>query len=217
MKKSILIILALLSTSAIFGQRISIGSEAGFISSINTDYTITDFENRRNTYYSGLNVNYKYNHRLSFTSGIHYLRQGYRHSTCYIFEEGVKNQLTGKIDFLTLPLIANIHIGKSKRFVASVGLLGNYNIKAVQDYPEPIGGCLIGYPEDLTETTQNFGFGGIAGIGYKLFDNDNFEGIFMIKYYQGLSNTFKNPYSFDYDINKRYSSVLSTLTLNYKL
>jgi len=216
-KSTILTFLIILtSISFSFGQKISLGSEVGFISSINTDFKIIDIENRRNSYFIGLNLNYKYNDRLSFTSGIHYLRQGYRHSTCYIFEEGVKNQLVGKIDYLTIPISANIHLLKSRRLITSFGLIGGYNIKAVQDYPNPIGGCEIYYEPDLTRTIKDYSVYGSIGIGYKLLDNDEFELISNIRYFQGLTNIMKNPYP-NITWVDRHSSLLLSIGFNYKL
>ncbi len=218
MKPTLTILITLLVTTSTFGQNFSIGSEVGIISSINTDYKITDIENRRNTFYSGLNLNYKYDNRLSFTTGLHYLRQGYRHSTCYIFEEGVKNELIGKIDYLTIPVTANIHFLKSRKLITTFGLLGAYNIKAVQDYPEPIGGCEIYYIPDLTDFTRKYSISGIIGIGYKFFENDKVELISNIKYYQGLTNTFNNPFpDITWNIKEQYSSILLTFSFNYKL
>lgn len=209
-------LIILTSISFSFGQKFSLGSEVGFISSINTDFKITDIENRRNSYFIGLNLNYKYDDRLSFTSGLHYLRQGYRHSTCYIFEEGVKNQLVGKIDYLTIPISANIHLLKSRRLITSFGLIGAYNIKAVQDYPNPIGGCLIYYEPDLTKTRKQYSVYGNIGIGYKLLDNDKIELISYIRYFQGLTNTMKNPFP-NITWVDRHSSLLLSIGFNYKL
>jgi hypothetical protein len=219
MKKTTLFVtMILMTTNVVFGQNFSIGGEFGVTSSINNYYKVTDFENRRNTYYGGLSFNYQYNDRLSFSTGLHYLRQGYRHSTCYIFQEGVKNQLVGKIDYLTIPVSVNIHFLKSRKLITTFGLLGGYNVKAVQDYPEPIGGCEIYYTPDLTSSTQEFSLSGIVGIGYKAFENDKIELIPIIKYYHGLTNTFRNPIGeMPLIIKRKYSSVLITISINYKL
>ncbi len=215
---ALFITMILMTTTVVFGQKFSIGGEFGVISSINNDYKGTDFENRRNTYYGGLNFNYKYNDRLSFSTGLHYLRQGYRHSTCYIFEEGVKNQLVGKIDYLTIPVSANIHFLESRKLIATFGLLGGYNIKSVQDYPEPIGGCEIYYSPDLSSSTQDFSISGIVGLGYKVFENENIELISSLKYYQGLTNTFRNSIGeMPVIVRRKYSSALMTIDFNYKL
>jgi hypothetical protein len=201
-------------TSTISAQKLIIGSEIGLISSINTDYNLTDIENRRNTYYSGLNVNYNFNERLTFTTGLHYLRQGYRHKTCYIFEEGVKNELAGKLDYLIIPLALNVNFGRSNKILTTAGIYGAYNIKAVQDYPEPIGGCKIYYIEDLSDYTYDYTLGGIIGAGYRIFENDKFQINSMIKYYQGLKNASKVE---EIDIKRKYSSALITVTINYKI
>jgi hypothetical protein len=152
------------SISNSFSQKVSLGSEVGIVSSINTDFNIINIENRRNSYFIGLNLNCKYYNRVSFTTGFQYLRQGYRHSTCYTFEEGVKNQLVGKIDYLAIPISANIHLLKSRRLITSFGLIGAYNIKAIQDYPKPIGGCEIYYEPDLTKTIKLHSVYGNIGV-----------------------------------------------------
>jgi len=215
---ALFITMILMTTTVVLGQKFSIGCEFGVTSSINNDYKVTDFENRRNTYYGGVNFNFKFNDRLSFLTGLHYLRQGYRHSTCYIFMEGLKNQLVGKTDYLTMPISANIHFLKSRKLIATFGLMGGYNIKAVQDYPESIGGCEIYYIPDLSSSTQDFSISGIVGLGYKIFDSDKFELISSVKYYQGLTNSYKNPYAdIPLNIDRKYSSAVLTMNINYKL
>lgn len=215
---TILLTMILATTTIVFGQKFTIGGEFGINSSINNDYEITDFQNRRNTYYGGLNLNYQFNERLSFSSGLHYLRQGYRHSTCYIFEEGVKNQLVGKIDYLSIPLAVNLHLLKSRKLIATLGLLSGFNINAIQDYPEPIGGCEIYYLPDLSSVTQDFSLSGIIGIGYKVLETNRVELIPTFKYYQGLSNIYKNPRpDISLDIDRKYNTALVSILLNYKL
>ena len=128
MKSIIFLILTIMTTSSLFAQKNSIGGETGAMSSINTDYEVTDFENRRNTYYVGLNFNYNYTEKITFTSGLHYLQQGYKHKTCYIFEEGVKNELVGKLDYIILPISVNFSFGKSNRLIATIGAYGGLNV-----------------------------------------------------------------------------------------
>ncbi len=218
MKGAILLLTMVLVTTNVFGQNFTIGGEFGVSSSINNDYEITDFENRRNTYYAGLNLNYQFNERITFSLGLHLLRQGYRHSTCYVFEEGVKNQLVGKIDYLTMPITANFYLLKSRKLVTTIGLLGGYNTKARQVYPEQIGGCDIYYVPDLSLVTQDFSWSGIIGLGYKVVETNRIELIPMVKYYQGLTNTFKNPRpDISLNIDRKYSTALLSVMLNYKL
>jgi Outer membrane protein beta-barrel domain len=225
MKTTLTILITIMTITFSFGQKFSLGSEVGIISSISTKYNITDFKNRRNTYYNGLNLNYHFNDRLSFTTGFHYLRQGYRHSTCYTFKEGVKNELVGKIDYLTIPISANIHLLKSKKLMATFGLVGGYNIKAAQDYPRAIGGCKIYYISDLAPSTKKYSISGIVGIGYKILENDKFELISNVKYYQGFSNSYNNPNS-DTEvrmggvylkIDRKHSSAVMTMNFNFKI
>jgi len=216
--KTISIIILTLITTSLYGQKISIGTELGVISSINSNYEVTDFNNRRNSPFIGLNLNYKFTPRLSFSTGILYLRQGYRHTTCYFFDEGVKNELVGKFDYLSMPITASLYWLKSRKLITNFGLLGSFNIQAAQDHPEPRGGCEFYYIPDLTASTQKYSISGIIGIGYTVFNNDKIEIASMIKYYQGLTNTYKSPYpDFQFNIDRKYSSALMTVNINYFL
>lgn len=205
-----------MTTTFSFGQKFSVGSEVGFISVININYKPTNINNRRNTYYSGINFNYKYNSRVSFSSGLHYLRQGYRHSTCAPFKDISDNELVSKIDYLTIPITANIHFLKSRKLIATLGLLNGYNIKAAQDMTQPVSGCEIGYATDLTYEIKKYSISGTIGIGYKVFENKKFELVPTLKYYQGLTNNFKNLYVGILHV-EQYSSALMTISFNYKL
>ena len=150
----------------------TVGPEIGVISSFDTGYNFTDFENRRTTYFAGVNVNYRISDHFSVTSGVQYLRLGYQHETSYEFPEGVKNRLVGKIDYLILPLEVKYHFGKANKLYTSLGILFGYNIKAVQDYPDRIGGCEIYYLPDISDSVDDFGIGGNVGLGYTVFSND---------------------------------------------
>ncbi len=217
MKQFVSIIIIILTCLTLNAQKLSIGSEFGFISSVNSDYKLAEIENRRNTYYVGLNINYNINNKLEFTSGLHYLRQGYKHSTCYTFKDGVKNELVGKLDYLILPIALNIYIGKSNKFFTTIGLYNGVNMKAAQDYPDQIGGCEIYYPKDISNVTQKYLFGGMFGFGYKFFENDKINLNSIIRYYQGFNNIMKNPYNDDLIWKDKYSSLLISLTFNYKM
>jgi len=206
-----------MTTSTLFAQKFSIGGEAGAISSVNTDYKVTDIENRRNTYYAGLNFNYNYNEKITFSTGLHYLQQGYKFETCYIFEEGVKNELVSKLDYILIPISINLNLGKSNRFITTIGVYGGQNVNAAQDYPEPIGGCKIYYPRDISNVTQKFVVGGLIGMGFKIYESEKIVFKSMLKYYQGLSNTMSNYHPYGIVWKDKYSSMLITFTLDYKL
>lgn len=217
MRITCIFVIAFFCSLSLKAQKFSIGSEIGIISSNDNTYPNTDYQKRRLSYYSGLNFNYKHDENLSFSTGLHYLRQGYRHKTCYIFEEGVKNELVRKLDYLTIPLLINMHFLKSKKLIVSLGVFVAFNVKAVQDYPDKIiGGCEIYYPRDISSTTEDFILNAAAGLGYKFFDNDKINFISSIKYYHSLSNTFKNPFPMHF-IDRRYNSILLSLLFNYSL
>ena len=136
----------------------------------------------------------------------------------YISENGEGIDLVGKFDYLSIPVLANVHLLKSRKLILSIGLLGEYNFKAVQDYPRVHGGCEYYYFPDLSDVTKEYSFSAIAGIGYKVLEKDKFELITALKYYHGLTNTYQLPQpDIHISIDRRYSSVLMTLSFNYKL
>lgn len=211
------LLLSIISASPLLAQTFSVGGEIGVISSINEDYEQTDIENRRNTYYSGLNLNYHYRPKITFSSGLHYLRQGYKHETCYIFAEGEKNELVGKLDYMVIPVSARFNIGTSNRLVLSLGIYGGMNIKAAQDYPEQIGGCETYYPKDLTNSTSQFMFGGSLGVGVKMYENEKIKVHSLLKYYQGLSNSMSNNHDYEIEWEDSYNSMVLSFTVDYTL
>ncbi|WP_191907097.1 outer membrane beta-barrel protein [Adhaeribacter soli] len=217
MKNTLSLLFLLFISTILNAQHFSFGIETGVISSTSNKYSAFDFENRRDTYYSGLNTTYYFNQSVSATVGFHYLRQGDKEPTpeCYQYTDGIRKEMTVKRDYLIIPLTVNFHLGNSNKFLTSIGVFGGYNVKAFRDYPKPISGCKIGVPTDLTHTTADFIFGGIVGAGYKVFENDKFQVTPMIKYYQGISNTF--PKMEPFKVENRYSSALLTLNLNYKI
>ncbi|MBT7827156.1 MAG: PorT family protein [Bacteroidetes bacterium] len=215
----IFLLIALLSSTIILAQDLSIGYEIGLISSSNSDYNRLDIENRRNTDYFGVNFQKTMNQSISFGSGLQFLKQGYKHGTCYIVPDDVKNEVVGKLNYLVVPATINTHLGKSKRFIANFGIYGAVNIKAVQDIPdEIIGGCAIGYIDNLRRFTKRFGVGGILELGYEVYRHDKFQVNTLVKYYQGFSNTKKYP-----DPNvivpwmAKYNSAIISVSLNYKI
>src|SRR5690606_10888776 len=106
------------------------------------------------------------------------------------FEVGVKNQLIGKIDYLAVPVLANMHLLPSRNLILSIGFLSAFNIQAIQEHPEPIGGCDFGYISDLSDFTNDLSFSGMVGIAFTIFKTPQFEVISSLKYYQGFTNTY---------------------------
>lgn len=203
----ILGILLLLSIPS-FAQGLSIGIETGGIYSKQSNIEETLFDPQRKTFYVGANVNYPFKKRGSLTTGLHYLRQGYKHSTCHIYPEGVENLLIGKLDYVTLPLSVNFHFDKKRRLYTGLGTYFAFNLFAKQDFAPPRGGCQIFYPEDIQGSIYNLYVGAMASIGYKFFDNEYFHFDALLKYYRSIRGI-------SYYASNR--SLLFTVSFNYKL
>lgn len=201
-----------LMTQISHGQKVAHDVELGLISSLNTDYKYSDFKNRRNTFYLGYNVNlYTKSPLLSFTSGVHYIRQGYQHKTCYFFEPGVRNLLVGKVDYLAVPLQVNFHLLQSRDLVFSLGTWIGYNIKAKQDYPKAIGGCQLLYIEDLSSVTKDFSTNAQIALKYRILERSKYNIYIGTKYFHGLTNiaNFSN-------VQRRNHSHVLSLSYEFK-
>lgn len=201
----------------ISAQKISLGVESGIISSLNSDYEFSDIENRRNTYFIGINANYHLNKFISINTGLHYMRQGYKHETCYLWEDGFDYDIVGKIDYLNTPLYFDFNLGKNNRIITSIGVNSQFNIQAIQDYPVPTGGCEIFYAPDLSDTYNSVSFSGMLGLGYKIINTDKLELSSMIRFIQGLDNTYSNRQAIQVYHERKYHSGLLTMRLNYKI
>ncbi len=209
MKINIILFLLCLMIPTLYGQKISIGPEVGFVSSLSEDGGLFEIDYRRHTYYVGLNINYNLKNNLQLLTGIQYLQQGYK------FLIGPENMLVGKFDYLVIPISFNRNLGKRNQFVAGIGIYVGYNLKAVQDYPERDQFGSVYYEPDLTELTNKSMFGASVNFGYKLYTDEKIELITQLKYYQGISNIASDPYGSGW--SDKYSSILATVALNFKL
>ncbi|MCI5058198.1 MAG: PorT family protein [Flavobacteriales bacterium] len=199
-------------------QNFSVGGEIGFITSKNDDYKLSTIENRRNTYYIGVNGNYKLSDRFELGTGLSYLRQGIKHETCYIFDEGVKNELIRKIDYIMLPTLVNFFIDKNKKLYGTLGIYNGLNINAVQEFPDPIGGCEIYYAKDLTNRSKHL-IGGTVGMGYRIHHRDRINTNINIKYHQGFNNIItqrRDLYPFNVGF-EQYGSLVISISSNFSL
>ena len=185
MKQIIVALILILACPILNAQKVSIGMELGTISSLSKNFSEPKIENIRHTYYTGLNVNYHFNEKLEFATGLHYLRQGYKHSIQYTFLPGVKSELTTKFDYLIVPTALNINIGKANNFSVTAGIYNGLNIKAAQDYSEEATLGLhndIYYDPDLFDVTEKHLLGGIIGVSYKSNINDKLQIKSNVKY-----------------------------------
>ncbi|MEM7368669.1 MAG: porin family protein [Bacteroidota bacterium] len=168
-------LLLILTIGDLDAQQLSIGLETGWSSSLSSNFEFTSTRNRRNTFKAGVNLSYSLRPFLSLTTGFHYLPQGYKHPTCHSEQEGVTNQLITKLDYLSLPLIANLHLGSKKRLFFSGGIYGAYKIRAVRHHKERIGGCRISDFGINSKDVRDVSGGAIVGIGYRVIEMERVQ------------------------------------------
>lgn len=219
MKTIYLILLSIFFCVGLKAQPFSVGASLGLLSSISSDYMVSEADTRRNSYFLGLNLAYQPSKRVSFHTGLQYLRLGYQNPTCYQFDAADRDYLLGQFDYLALPLSASIHLLPAGKLRLSFGLVGAVNIRARQDYAEPIGGCERLYAMDMTAVTRPFALHGLLGVGYSIWASEKLEWVAAVHYQQGLSNVYQNPLPNRPTAEREitYSAALISMSLYYKL
>lgn len=208
MKAVLLFLYTVFVTSTLCGQKFTLGSEVGVISTLSYGYSSVDFNSRRNTYFTGLNITYKLSSRVSLSSGMYYVRQGRNFNTCTYNTDETKYDVTNKYDNLAMPLTINFHLLKSRKLIINTGILGAYNLMAINEFAK-ITNCETSYPTYLSSDTQDFSLIGTLGFGYKFFENDKIECISTLKWFQSIRKN-RNP-------EPRYTSTIVAFSFNYKL
>ena len=175
-------------------QHTTIGPELSFLLSNNSEFEFSSFNNKRASFSYGVNFARQLSNKIYLETGFQYLTQGAKYETCYTFPEGEPNKIVVKRDYVIVPLNVLYGIGPNNNIKGTLGLFGAYNVKAIQDYPEPIGGCNIGHPRDLTNNTEQFYLGLLTGLSYVVFSNEILEIELGLEYYKNLTqiNNFVN-------------------------
>jgi hypothetical protein len=197
-------------------QAFSIGAESGWISSREMRYPIDGYEFFRNSVHAALDFQYSLNPKTAVSIGFAYLQFGFQHPTCFFFEEGVKNKLVGKFDYLSLPLSVIYFLGKKNRIGIHAGTYLAFNLRAVQQHPEPIGGCLIYYVPDLKHVTQEVNFGFHLAASTRISERNKSELRMKLTYIKGLSNSFKNTNP-GVNIERYFEAYTIGMTYRYKI
>ncbi len=190
-KKTILFLTAFVFCLPVFGQRIAFSLESGGILSRDQRFDYFGISYYRKSYFLGADVLVSPKNKTSYVAGIHYLRQGYQHSTCYIVAPGANSNLIGKIDQLAIPFLIRKKLFNSDQLFASLGLYVAHNVRAFADVPVAIGGCEIGYVSDLRPMNKLWSAGSVVGLEYVVHQKERHELGLHLRYYQGISNAAK--------------------------
>ncbi|MEM7657078.1 MAG: outer membrane beta-barrel protein, partial [Bacteroidota bacterium] len=148
-------------------QTLQFSVETGWLSSLNTDYALSDWQHRRQAWMGGLKVRYARNERWTIGTGAQWLQQGYQDVTCYVDEQGNPPPLFGKRNYLGIPFFVERKLGKQGHWLVQAGPYLAFNVKASQEYDEGVGGCALYYIRDLRGFTHDLYVGGTAGVGYR--------------------------------------------------
>jgi hypothetical protein len=148
-------------------QPLQIGIEAGWLSSLNDDYSFPGWQHRRHAWYGGLQLRYAFREKTALFTGLQSLPQGYRDLTCFLDEQGHPLPLNGKRNYVSIPLGIEIELGKQRQWLIQSGSFLALNWQARQDHPPGIGGCEVYYLQDLRGSTYDLYIGGLLGLGHQ--------------------------------------------------
>lgn len=133
--------------------------------------------------YFGANIDFYLNNRWSVRTGIGYETMGSQgeYYGFYGFES-----FKEKLDFISLPIHANYHFSKNRRWYLNFGPTVNFLTKATSN------------GVDMTQGINPVQVGLGLGIGYKIYINENFSiGIDhqeYISFVNNLKSEYKNGY-----------------------
>ena len=176
----------LFSMTAINAQDVKFGAKAGVnFASIMGDET--EDVNTRTSLHFGVVSEIPISEKFSFQPELMYSAQGAKYEDSYT-EDGftVKEELTGKLDYLNIPLMAKFYVADG--FSLEAGPQIGFLLSAKADYEFSASGGGEDYSEsdsiDLKDETKSIDFGANFGVGYKMESGLNFG----IRYNLGLSN-----------------------------
>ncbi|HEX5742550.1 MAG TPA: porin family protein [Flavobacteriaceae bacterium] len=189
MKKNLLMIVAmLLSSSALLAQSWDFGLKGGLnLATIVGDET-SDVDSRTSFYLGGF-AEIKMSDKFAFQPEFLYSSQGAKGK-----DEGT--DMTLKLDYLTIPLMAKYYVGQ--KFSLDFGPQLAFLLKADAE--------TMGVTVDFKDFMKSFDFGVNLGLGYEL---DKF--VINGRYNIGLSNIWDN----EDDFGKNQNSVIQ-IGIGYK-
>ncbi len=200
-----------LFSSTSFAQKLSFGVEAGLISSQPYNSFFSSLKSRRNSFNIGLNLNYQISESISLTTGLHYLRQGYKRKIWFGLDPVEEVKVVDKFDNLAVPLAVNFHLLKSKRLMVQLGINVVYNFNTKLDNIE-----FSAYQNDISSNLRNFNLQTTFGIGYKIIKNEDSDLSIMLKSSPGISNITSTGSFFSRYAPKNHS-FSANLIYNFKL
>jgi hypothetical protein len=168
----ILILLSLVVTCPLFGQKFYLGALSG-INFPNTHSKIPDLkdldkENRKQTMIYGIGLLYSVNNYINLRSEVFYEERGWRVKSAFTVNVGTGVSDKSKIDyfypFITLPLLLEGKIGKKWQFFINSGInaslrIGGRTITENGDIP-----LVFIFPEDKKPT---FDYAWVGGSGLR--------------------------------------------------
>lgn len=129
--------------------------------------------------YFGINGDFYLNDRWSIRTGIEYQSMGSQGYTFFYMPEHFKE----KLDFISVPLHASYHFGKTRKWYLNFGPTVEFLTKAISN------------GQDISNGINPVQVGLGIGIGYKIYINEKFSiGIGHQEYISFVNNLKSNPY-----------------------
>ncbi len=189
MKKFVLVLIALFTLSIVNAQDISVGVKAGinYAGTLTSDATYNDYFDAVIAPHFGVVADYALNNDFSVQAELLYSTSGFNRSdTVETLAGDITYDLTGKVNYLTIPIMAKYYFvdGLSLEAGPYVGFLLSAALDGSVELPDLLGGTQEFDKEDMKEdyNTTDIGLG--VGASYEM---DN--GIFVsLRYNLGLTD-----------------------------
>ncbi|RLD29059.1 MAG: hypothetical protein DRI73_11185 [Bacteroidetes bacterium] len=209
--KTILIIMLFVVSNITYAQRISIGIKDG-ISRSDIKFEYKDFndsfyfaaDNLKGGRNYGLMLNYQITNFFSIQSELYHSEKGFEFNLCTDLDGGSGIYGSYKMNYITIPLLANFEIGKSFKFYGYAGLYMSFLNSAKNqitiasiappDYHHD-------YSYDPTSELYKKESGALVGLGVKIPLCNKFKLFIDTRYETGLTKAARDDIEYgDYHV-----------------
>lgn len=189
MKKFVLILIALFTLSLTNAQDISLGLKAGvnYAGTLTSDADYNDYFDAHIGPHFGVVANFAINNDFAVQGELLYSPSGFnRNDTFETLAGDVKYDVTGKVNYLTIPIMAKYYFvdGLSLEAGPYVGFLLSATLDGTVEAPAILGGTTTFDKQDIKEDYNSTDIGIAVGASYKM-ENGLF---FSLRYNLGMTD-----------------------------
>ena len=143
----------------------------------------------------GFSTDYYFNNRWSIKGKLIYDQKGWTNGFIQDINTGIKYSTNFNLNYLTIPIMANWHFGKTRDWYLQFGIYSGILLNAKE----------TAFNTDVKDGFNATDFGITLGIGYKIPVSDKLKLIIEYDGQSGIKDIFKSNYSGNLTTNSRGS------------